>query len=64
MFHIGKWTPREDEIKILIPIVGNREKSIECLRVLAKHRIDQLRESEMGGASVGYSKDDDIGEAL
>lgn len=51
---IGEWQPDERDIEVLIPIVGDRETAIRCLRALDQRKHDDLRKG--GGIHIGWKK--------
>ena len=50
---IGEWQPDERDIEVLIPIVGDRETAIRCLRALDQRQRDDLRK---GGTDISWKK--------
>ena len=63
MIHNTKWIPSEQDIESLIPIVGNRDKAIECLRAIEKGRRNNERTKEIS-SSKEWTHKDDKGEIL
>ena len=45
MYHLGLWKANEQDIEVLIPIVGSRETAINCLRALEERRRRELLKS-------------------